>query len=201
MIIERVKSIIIKPRETWGIIKGEPTTTSQVLTNYVLPLALIPAIFGIIGRSLIGHTYYVLAPVTLRVPILYSLIGAIVGYILAIVGLYIEGVIINALAPTFSSKPNMNNAFKLVAYAATPGFIAGVLHIWPPLGILVFLISLYGLYLLYVGLPIMMETPKEKVVGYIVVAIIITIVVYIVIGAISSAILSSIWRPALIPSL
>jgi len=202
VIIERVKSIITKPKETWELIKSEPATISQVMISYVVPLALIPAIFGIIGRSLIGRTYHILiTTVTIRVPIGYSIVWAIVWYILTLIGLYIEGMIINALAPTFDSKKDMTKAFKLAAYSATPGFIAGVLNIWSPLGILVFLISLYGLYLAYLGLPILMETPKEKVVSYIIVVIIIMIVVYVVIGAIASAILSAMWSPHLLPHL
>jgi len=47
---------------------------------------------------------------------------------------------------------------------------------------------LYSLYLMYLGLKIVKDTPQDKLVGYLVVVIIIAIVVYFVIGLIVTAI-------------
>jgi hypothetical protein len=44
---------------------------------------------------------------------------------------------------------------------------------------------------MYLGLPVMMNTPKDKVVGYIIVTAIATLVVYAVIGAIIGAIVAA----------
>jgi len=195
MLIERIKNILFSPREEWEKIKAETTGIAQVMTGYAVLLALIPAIFGLLGYSLIGVSMGVFG--VIRYPFTYGLIWAIIWYILTLVGLYVDGIIINALAPSFDSKQNPVNAYKLAVYSTTPLFIAGILYIVPTLGILVFLISLYGLYLLYVGMPIMMETPREKVVGYLIVAIIVIIVVNIIVGVIASAVLATAWRPYL----
>ena len=53
--------------------------------------------------------------------------------------------------------------------------------------------SLYGLYLFYVGLPILMETPKEKVLGYFVVVIVVAVIVSVLIGVFAGLVVS---RPA-----
>lgn len=177
---EKVKSILFNPKETWPRIKDDEEGFGQVLTGYAIPLAAIPAFFGLLGYA-----------ITFRIFFGFVLIWAIVLYILTLVGLYIEGIVINALAPSFGSQQNSTNAFKLAVYAYTPAFIAGILRIFPLLGVLVFLISLYGLYLLYLGLPVMMETPKEKVVGYLVVIIIVLIIIYALIAAISGAVLAA----------
>jgi hypothetical protein len=50
------------------------------------------------------------------------------------------------------------------------------------------LASLYGLYLLYLGLPKLMKAPKEKAFGYTAVTILCAIVLFIVVGAISGAV-------------
>jgi hypothetical protein len=64
-----------------------------------------------------------------------------------------------------------------------------VLNIVPYLGILVLLAGLFGLYLLYLGFETpMMETPKEKVLGYFVISIIVVIVLYLVFGLLLGAI-------------
>ncbi|MEO0136146.1 MAG: Yip1 family protein [candidate division WOR-3 bacterium] len=191
--IERIKGILFSPKVEWEKIKGEPTTIAQVLTGYAAPLALIPAIFGFLGYILIGVNFGMFGFV--RYPLVSALVWAIVWFILTLVGLYIEGIVINALAPSFDSAPNPTNAFKLAVYSMTPYFVAGVLYIIPVLGVLVMLISLYGLYLMYLGMPVMMSTPKEKVIGYMIVAIIVMFVINIIIGAIAGGILAATYRP------
>lgn len=61
----------------------------------------------------------------------------------------------------------------------------------PMLGILTVLASLYGLYILYVGLPVLMDTPREKTLGYFVVIIIVSIVVSIIINVLARLALPS----------
>ena len=55
------------------------------------------------------------------------------------------------------------------------------------------LFALYGLYLLYVGIPHMMKTPKDKVAVYFIVSLIIIVVVYWVIAAILTGIFITIF--------
>lgn len=194
--IERIKNILFQPKQEWEKIKAEQTTVGQVLTGYAVPLALIPAVCGMIGFALIGQRFGVGAiSGVFRIPFVYALIWAIVSWVLSLLGYYIQSLIINALAPSFGSKQDAVNAFKLVVYSATPAFIAGILNLIPYLGILVLLLSLYSIYILYLGFPVMMETPSEKVIGYIVVTIIIMVVLYVVIGAVAGAVLAMAWRP------
>ena len=53
------------------------------------------------------------------------------------------------------------------------------------------LMAWYSLYLLYLGLPVMMETPPEKKLGYVVVTIIVTILVMVVISMIAGMFLTT----------
>jgi len=191
--IERIKNILISPKTEWVKIKSEPAGIAQVFTGYAIPLALIPALFGFIGRALIGVNLGILG--TFRIPFAYAIAWAIVYYVLSLIALYAFALVINALATSFASKPDMVKAFKLVVYSMTPGWIAGILQVFPLLSILIFLAGLYGLYILYLGFAPMMETPKDKVVVYLIVAIVIYIVVYFVVAALSGLVLNMAWRP------
>jgi hypothetical protein len=51
------------------------------------------------------------------------------------------------------------------------------------------LAGLYGLYLLYLGLPKLKKTPADKHVGYFVVSLLVIIVLNIVIGLLMNALL------------
>jgi hypothetical protein len=87
----------------------------------------------------------------------------------------------------------MGRAVQLVAYSYTPAWVAGILSLVPALGVLVFVGGLYGLNLMYLGLPQMMKTPQDKVIGYLVVSIIVLIVTYWIITLILTSIVFSIF--------
>ncbi len=112
---------------------------------------------------------------------------AVVSYVLSLVGLYVVAQIIDALAPSFGSQKNLVNAFKVAVFSWTPSWIAGILIIIPAFSPIAVLISLYSLYIFYLGLPILMDTPKDKALPYFVAAILLSIVIFILIGTVSSA--------------
>jgi Yip1 domain. len=183
-IVQRVKDIILKPTDTWAEIKTEQTTIRELFTSYAMILAAIPPIASFIGMTLLGYSFFT---VTYRLSFGWGISHAVVSYVLSLVGIYVVALIIDALAPNFGSQKNQVNAMKVAVYAWTPSWIAGILMIIPVLGPIAMLLSLYSLYLFYLGLPILMETPKDKAMGYCIVTIVVSIVVFILIGVISSA--------------
>jgi Yip1 domain len=185
-LVQRAKNICLTPKTEWPVIGGETTPTAELVTGYVLPLAAIGAVAGLIGRSLVGVTLPLLG--TYRTPIVAGIGLAIFGLVMAVVAVFVIGFVINALAPTFGAEKNSAQALKVAVYAYTPGWVAGVLQIIPMLGILAVLAALYGLYLLYLGLPVLMKCPKEKAVGYTIVTVICAIVFSIVVGIVAAAI-------------
>jgi hypothetical protein len=72
------------------------------------------------------------------------------------------GLVIDLLAPVFGSRRSFEHAFKLVAYSYTPFWLAGIFLLTPGLRFLIVL-SVYGVYLLWKGLPRLMETRRTKV--------------------------------------
>ncbi len=78
---------------------------------------------------------------------------------------------------------------QLAVYSMTIPFVAGIFYIIPSLGVLAGIAGLYGLYVLYLGFNTpMMETPKEKIISYLVVSIVVIVVLMLVIGLILGAI-------------
>ena len=185
-IVERAKNICLKPTAEWSVIATETTTPGGVITGYVVPLAAIGAVAGLIGRSLIGVTVPFIG--SYRVPILAGLGTAIFTFVMAIVGVFVLSAIINALAPTFGAEKNSAQAFKVAAYSYTPAWIAGALQILPTLGMLAILAGFYGLYLLYLGLPRLMRCPPDKAISYTAVVVVCAIVLGIIISVIGGSI-------------
>lgn len=185
-IFDRAKAILLKPKDTWSVIKEESTSVNAILMNYVIILAAVPVVAGFLGNYIFGMNYFF---GRYRPPFFKGIAWAIVRYILAIVGVFIAAKVVEALAPTFQAKKDNVSAFKVIAYSMTASWVGGILLIIPDLSPLAIIIGLYGLYLLYLGLPYLMECPSDKALGYTVVTIIILMVIYIVIGIVTGAIL------------
>src|SRR6185503_2323160 len=181
-IVDRVKNICLRPKDEWAVIAEEPASPGKLITGYVAPLAAIGAVAGLIGRSLVGVTLPFGG--TIRVPLSTGIVTSVVTFVMAIVGVFVLSLIINALAPTFNGEKNSTQALKVAVYSYTPAWVAGVLHILPALGALSFLAALYGLYLLYLGLPRLMKSPADKAMGYTAVVVVCAIVLTLVIGAV-----------------
>lgn len=178
-LVDRAKNLILTPAKEWEVIKVESWTVVDLFTKYAIVLAAIPAIAGLIGYSLFGFSY---GFGSFKLPIGTSITWAVLTFILSLVGVFALGFIIDALAPSFGSTKDLVASLKVAVFSSTPGWVAGILNIFPTLSILVVIASIYGLVLLYMGLERVKSVPKEKMVGYFVVIIIAAILVYVVIG-------------------
>ena len=189
-LVQRVQGILISPAKEWGAIKPEKTPIQKLILGYAVPLALIPAISLFLGKGLFSHWY----------GIGRGLGFAIVFTILNLALVFGIGFVINALAPNFGSKQSQENGMALAVYSMTPFWLAGILFLilggfffW-----LIWIVSLYGYYILYLGFAApMMDTPKDKQLTYFIIsAIAINIGIWLV-WVITNAIFP-IWIPGLI---
>jgi len=179
-LIERVKAILLTPQTEWPVIAREPGDVSVLFTRYVAILALIPALAGFIGTSLVGS----------YVPFFRGLVSAVFGYFITFVIVYVVALIVNALAPTFDAQKNFPNALKLTVYSYTPAWLAGIFFLIPGLSFLTIL-GLYGLYLMWLGLPPLMQTPRDKALPYAAAVLVCAVILEIVRGAIQATIFLS----------
>ncbi len=159
----RAKAVLLDPPAAWRRIEKEADDLAFLLTRYIAPLALVPALSGLLGACAIG----VIGPGggTLRAPLFDAFLGAIFSYVAACAIVLALGLLINLLAPAFGAARNFENAFKLAVYAYTPVLIAGIFLLLPGLRFLT-LTGFYGAYLLVVGLPLLMKAPAATTSAY-----------------------------------
>ncbi len=150
-LVERVKAIVLRPQAEWKVIEQEPETLFDLFINYVAILAAIPEVARFVGQSFIGG----------YTPILPSLLRAVIVYLVTFVMVYIIAGVIDLLAPRFGGEKNFANAVKLSVYSHTPLWLAGIFLLVPGLNFLLIL-GVYGVYLLWTGLPLLMRVPNEK---------------------------------------
>lgn len=169
---DHIKGILINPKQAWPAVRQEPISNKQLLLYYVLPLAVLAALvrFGV----LLANSYLGFA-LALRFSVYHLAVP--------VISIVVAAVVINELAPTFDSEKKLNNAMKLVVFSYMPALLVAVLTSFSwTLGFLGVL-SLYGIYLLWVGLPVMMRTPGEKRLVYIIVALVVVLLVNVIVGA------------------
>jgi len=183
-IVTRAMNMIIKPKTEWVNVYNETPNNSKSLT-YAVILLLIPTIcnfvaYSFIGVKVMGYTFRSVSS---------GLQQGIMSFIGGILSLYVTAIVIDALATSFDSEKNFGRSMQLVVYSMTPFWVAGVFFLIPGFQPLVFLVGIYGLYLMYQGMPVLMRTPQNKTPGYLVVSIIAMIVVQIIIMLILGVIL------------
>lgn len=183
-LLNRAKAVILTPKDEWPKIAASPESIGDIFRSWVLPLAAIGPIATFIGGQAFGHGAF---GFSYKPSFMGGLSTAVISYGLALLSVYVMALVIDWLAPNFGATPNRTAAYKVAAFGATAAWIAGVFGIIPSLGWLSIL-GLYSLYLVFLGLPLLMKSPPEKAVGYIVVTIAVMFVLSLVMAGIASTV-------------
>jgi len=156
--LSRAYGLFSKPQQEWEQIRDEETNIAHILIGYVAPLAAIPPVCDLIGSALFAGI--------LGADFGDAIVRAIVYWIVSIALVFLLGLLINALAPTFDAEANEISAQKVAAYSLTPAFLSGVFSLWPPL----WWLSLFALaamvFLMYRGLPILLRAPEDRALAF-----------------------------------
>ena len=163
MVLEHVWGLITHPKEEWKDIRDQRCSVTRCYCSHVLFLAAIPAVAGFIGTSQVGWSVAGDLPVKLETE--SALRIAIAFYFAMLVTVFAVGKMVHWMGQTYGAEQPLPQCIALAAYTATPLFLVGVLMIYPIpwLDFLAGIIALsYTVYLLYLGLPIMMEVDQDK---------------------------------------
>jgi len=181
-LIQRVQDILLKPKETWPVIAQEKDDIAAIYKNYLVFLAAIPPVAAFLGIYVLGFGMF---GSRMGGFMMTGLKHIIANYVVSLVLVFGIAFVANELAPSFGGTKDLLAAFKLLAYSSTAGYVGGIFSLIAPLAVLSLLASLYGIYLLFLGAPVLMKVPEDKTPGYVAVLVVIFIVVSLVIGALT----------------
>ena len=183
-LIARLRAILFSPRATWPEIASEPASIGGLYTGWVLWLAAITPLASFIGLGIFGMSVPFIGSFRLGFGTLFGQL--VTTYLLTLLIVFLMALITAALAPSFGARNDRVQALKAIAYAWTPVWIVGVLHLIPLLGALTVLLTLaataYSVWLLWQGLQATLGAPQERAVAYTAVVVVIAIVLGVVIG-------------------
>ena len=155
----RAKAMLTDPSAEWARIERESGDPAYLLSRYVAVLAFVPPLFGFIGACFVGA----IVPGTglMRANWFDGAFGAIFLYVESFIAMLVLAFIIDIAAPLFGGKKDFDAALKLAVYSFTPVWLAGIFLLLPGLRFLM-LTAFYSVYVLAVGLPRLMKTPKTQ---------------------------------------
>ena len=171
-LIERVKSILLNPREEWPKVAAEAASVQSLYVGYIVILAAIGPVAILVAFGALGGGFGVGT--------------AVFAYIHSLVGVAILALIVDVLAPSFGGTKDYVAAMKLVAYSFTAVWIAQIGLLIPVLGLLIVLAGLiYGFYLFFLGVPVLKKSTPDKAVPFTIVVVVSAIVLMYLLGMIA----------------
>jgi hypothetical protein len=196
-LVNRVKNILLSPAAEWEVIAKETATAGGLFTGYAVPLSAIAPIMSIVFVGLLGIGAGAMALPGVSIGMAFIATTAAATYAIGLLVLFLMSLIVKAVSSSFNGNPDMVQATKLMTYASTPVWAAGLLSWIPGIGFLVTLAAIaYVVYLIYLGLHPVLGVPQEKLAGFTVVIVL----AYIVLSLVLSAILIGIVVTAVIGS-
>ena len=170
-ILDHTLGIMLHPDREWQAIRKEKHSFKQVFLSHVPFLALIPTISFFIGVTQVGWSFGGGDPVKLTVLSALELCG--LTYFALLIGVYCLGEFINWMARTYGVKDDAERRHyegtALAVYVTTPVFLVGIFGLYPDLWLnaaVTMIAGAYAVYLIYEGIPILMNISKEQAFMY-----------------------------------
>src|SRR5690554_2724757 len=161
--MKHLLGILTRPHEEWAKIRDENESVLGHYTKYLIWVAAVPPIAWWYGASQVG---WELSGREIRLTAASA--AQIMGlfYITILVAVAFLGFMVHWMAKTYDAKnDDIAHGIGVVAYMCAPMFIVGLTGFFPNLWLdmlLGTLASAYTVYLLYIGIPIVYDMPKER---------------------------------------
>jgi Yip1-like protein len=152
--------MLFEPRQEWATINGEFTRAPAIFWSYVIPVSAIPPVAYLVGAVVFKQQGTLVG--TIDTTVGAAVQDAVIRYLFGLAGVFILAVALDLLSPVFSGHANRVQALKVAAYASTPAWLFGVLALVPRLGFYSIVGTLWILYLVYLGAPLLMKVPTER---------------------------------------
>jgi len=179
--------LLTHPAEQWKSIHDNHVSLTASLVHLLI-MAAIPPVSGYIGAAHVG--WRIGAGPIRHLTADSALMILIASYVALVACVLILGRAIHWMAKTYGSEPADSRATALAAYSATPLFLIGLIAVYPSLW-LIMLASLlgiaYSVYLLYTGVPVLMEISQEQ--GFVFSSAILTVGLVMVVGLMVTTVL------------
>lgn len=157
-------SVLLTPTKHWQLFASKTHSQLKTVIPYLLIMALLPSVSWFYGTTQVGWQIDDGSDV-IRLTEASALKIAIAMYGALIFAVVVLGVFCHWMSRTFNSESSNLKGISLVALTATPFFIFSLAGFYPSLEIdiaLGIIAIVWWVYLLFTGLPIAMNIPKDQ---------------------------------------
>ena len=155
--------VLVRGGALFTRLEREAPAASVVAIKDVLPLSLIPPIFLFIGSLQFGWQIGAEDVIRLRET---TLLAISVCYFLALLTGFIGlAIILRWMAPTYGASLDLSRHLTLVATVATPMVVGSISHLYPHVFVnmlAIIPVLIWSMFLLYRGLPILLQTTPQQ---------------------------------------
>lgn len=169
---------LLRPGRVFRELADTEPEPHVVFFRYLLWLAVLPPLFAYIGASNFGWRLGAAEP--LFVPSGQLVIIAVLYFFTLLFGFVSTAVVAQWMATTYGARHSLGSHFALVTIIAAPLVVGSAVHLFPSafINVLVLIPTLmWSMYLLYKGLPIVLNITPERgmlmasaLIGYLLVA-------------------------------
>ena len=185
--LQHVIGVFTNPKKEWEVVRDAKCSIFECYIKHVMLLAAIPPICAYIGATQvgwsIGSNHFALTPAS-------TLPMAIGFYLFSLLAIYIMGRAIEWMANTFDTKVTREKSILIATQVVTPLFISGLVALFPIpwLIMIVGMIAMgYTVYLMYTGIPIVLEIEPEK--GFILASGVLTVGLVTMVGVMATTVI------------
>lgn len=155
--------VLVQGGQLFTRLEQASVSVSVVVIKDVLPLALVPPIFLFIGSLQFG--WQIGAEEVIRLSQSTLLIISLCYFLALLLGFIGMGVLLRWMAPTYDASLELSRHLTLVATVATPMVIGSIAHLYPHVFVnmlAIIPVLIWSMYLLYRGLPILLQTTPQQ---------------------------------------
>lgn len=183
--LKRIAGIVLHPNAEWERIAVEPVPIDVLVTQFILPLALLAPISTYIGIRWFNATWDedmgFLVPANEAFVAAATTLVASIGSVFALAGIFV------LLAPLYGSARDYRAALKVATFGAVPILLAGA-TLFLPVMALVGLVGLsHSLFLYWLGVHKVLHVAPKHQAEFVGISLLLLIVVSTLGGAAASS--------------
>ncbi len=170
--------LLFQPRAVFDELSMTRPSAHAVFFRLAIWIGVVPPIFAFVGASLFGWRLGAVEPIFFSTGVLFAIS---VAYFLTLLFGFISTAIVSQwMASTYGARHSLGIHFAMITVVGTPLAVGSIIHLYPHvfINILVLVPTLiWSMYLLYRGLPVVLQTSPERgmlmassLIGYLLVA-------------------------------